>query len=731
MNKSNSEIIKSFVLRTVIVYVIVFLISVAIIVQVFNLMVVQRSKWEQINSNSTKEKVIVPKRANILSRNENILATSVPWYQITIDLRTPEWKRYFVSPTDSLSKNINAVCYELSKYTKGKTPSEVKQELKTRYKSKKQFYLNHRFNYPELKKLKELPILNKGKYKSGLVIEQRSRRVKPYDNLAFRTIGQLSQTGRGNAGLEMAYNEYLSGEAGKALMQRLPGGVWMPVNDGNIVEPKEGFDLITTIDIGFQDIVHYALEKQLIATKANHGSAILMDVQTGEILAISNLTDTLGRYLEYYNYAIGERTEPGSTMKLMSLMAGIEDGYIKLTDTVDTGNGKFKYSTLTIRDTHKGGYGKLTVKEAFKVSSNVGIVKTILKHYENRQKAFIDRLYNMNLHNKLGVSIPGEPMPIIKYPTDSLWWKGSLAQISYGYELKFTPMQILAFYNAVANNGRLVKPRFAKYLKKGNHIIKRYKTETIDRSICSKSTIRKAQELLECVVDDGFYIDEDGKRQQSGMRGTGHNIETKHYKIAGKTGTAQIAIGTSGYGGQNKKYQASFVGYFPADNPKYSCIVVVNSPKRGGYYGNIIAGTVFREISDKVYAQSFSLFEEDEDKDSESNMKTPYSEHGYLPEINEVIETYDIPVCDTGITSEWVLTYNRDSLIEYRNRFISGNMTVPNVIGMGLKDALFILENKGLRVIIEGHGTVKKQWPKHGTSFRKGTVVKLMLNKKG
>ena len=728
MTKDMTKIKKSFVTRVFIVYILVIAFSVTIIAQIFNLMVVQRSKWEEINANSTKKIITSPKRGNILSKNENILSTSVPWYRITIDLRTKEWKQYFVRPTDSLSHKLNIVCEEIAKYVPGKSAYQIKQELKKRFQQKKQFYIKHKFNFGELRKLKELPILNKGQYKSGLVAETHNKRVKPYGELAFRTIGQLDHNGRGNAGLEMAYNDYLSGEPGEALMQRLPGGIWMPVNNGNIVEPENGYDLVSTIDVSFQEIVHNALKKQLIKSKADHGSAVLMDVETGEVLAISNLTDTLGKYLEYYNYAIGERTEPGSTMKLMSLMAGIEDGYINIDDSIDTGNGKFKYKSLTISDTHDGGYGKLSVKDVFKVSSNVGVTKLILQHYEDRQEEFVDRLYNMGLHKKLDLAIPGEPAPIIKYPSDSLWWKGSLAQMSYGYELKFTPLQILAFYNAVANNGKMVKPRFAKYLKRGSHIVKRFKTETLNSSVCSRSTIRKAKVLLESVVDNGYYIDEDGKRQYSGIRGTGHNLVSKHYKIAGKTGTAQIARGTTGYG-NTKTYQASFVGYFPAENPKYSCIVVINAPKIGGYYGNVVAGPVFREISDKVYAQSFNIIEEDEEESNneESSIKTPYSENGYLPEINEIVQEFDIPCSDTGITSDWVLTYNHDSIIEFRNRIISDNNTIPNVKGMGLKDALFILENKGLKVKISGYGTVRQQWPKPGTVFRKGDKVKIEL----
>jgi len=521
----------------------------------------------------------------------------------------------------------------------------------------------------------------------------------------------------------MAYNKYLAGEPGEAISQRLPGNILKPVDNATTKEPVNGYDVVTTIDVGFQDIVHTALIGKLKSTRAHHGCAILMEVETGDILAISNLTDTLGEYREYYNYGVGERTEPGSTMKLMSLMAGIEDGKIKLTDSIDTGNGIFKYKTLKIKDTEEGGYGKLTVKEAFKVSSNVGIVKTILKHYEEDQKAFVDRLYKMNINKKLGVEIPGEPDPIVKYPTDSLWWAGSLAQVSYGYEVKFTPLQLLAFYNTIANDGKLVKPRFVSKLEKEGRTVKRFRTEVIDNSICSRSTIKKAKELLESVVDDGYFKNEEGRTEYAGIRGTGHNMERPHYTIAGKTGTAQVAHGKSGYGKSGKRqYQASFVGYFPADNPKYSCIVVVNQPK-GQYYGNIVAGNVFSEISDKLIAQTQILPDEEE---FENEIKTPYSKNGYHEEIAEVMEEFEIPVEDSEATSEWILTFNQDSLVKYKNRIIKDNL-IPNVKGMGMKDALFILENKGLRVNMTGYGIVKQQWPSPGTRYGKGTMVKLEL----
>ncbi len=728
MTKRAKNIKKMITRRVVFIYILALVFGSAIVAQTFRLMVFERSKWENTKGSPIQMKPIAAKRGDIISRDGNMLATSVPWYEVVIDMRAPDWDEIFQSKNDSIKTLLDAMSRGISKYT-NQSPAMVLTNMRRIHEKNGQFMFHRQFIYREYNELAKLPILRNGRYKTGLRHIAHAKRVQPYGELAKRTIGSLSHDGfKGHNGFEKAFNEYLAGKSGEGLMQKIGGAIWMPIDESSTKEPENGFDMVTTLNMDFQDIVHNALLKQLHRTRSHHGCAVLMEVETGEVLAIANLSEDINGYEEDYNYAVGERTEPGSTMKLASFMAAIEDGYLKLTDSVDTENGIFHYNNIDIKDTKEDGYGKLSAKDVFKVSSNIGMVKLILRHYEDIPEEFIDRLYTFNINKMMGLEIPGEPPPIIKYPGDSLWWAGSLAQISYGYEIKFTAMQILTFYNAIANNGKMVRPRFSKALSKEGKIKKRFNTDVIDNSICSRSTLKKARELLESVTDDGYITDNDGKKIFTGLKGTAYNIKSKTYKIAGKTGTSQIADEDRGYGEQDgmRDYQASFVGYFPADNPKYSCIVVINSPRHISYYGNIVAGEVFKEIADKVYARTYAY---DHNQQPESGNSLPYSLHGNRAETLQLFDEFDIPVNDNELTSDWVLTYNTDSVINLKNRFITDNNLMPNVKGMGLKDALYLLENRGLKVSVEGFGMVKQQYPKPNKRIRKGEPVKLVLNK--
>ncbi|MEA3446075.1 MAG: penicillin-binding protein [Bacteroidota bacterium] len=730
MTKPVKNIRKLRTRRVVLIYILSLAFSIGIIAQTFNLMVFQRKKWEDIKENPIKLKETPAKRGNILSIHGNLLATSVPWYKVIIDTEnTPGWKKIFESNDDSTILNLDTMSWGIAKF-KQEPPEKVLSDLYKCYKNGDQYIFRKHFIFREYDELKKLPILDNGRFKTGLYCIMHSERVKPYGELAKRTIGALKKDGGGHNGFEKAFNEYLAGKPGKCLMQKIGGGNWMPVDKNASAKAEDGFDVQTTINIDFQDITHNALLKKLIETNAHHGSVVLMEVETGEVLAIANLSEDINGYEEDYNYAVGERTEPGSTMKLASLMAAIEDGYIELDDTIDTGNGIFHYNGMTIKDTKKGGYGIISVKEVFKVSSNIGVVKLIIKYYENKPEEFIDRLYTFNINKSMKIEIPGGPPPIIKYTDDSLWWAGSLGMIAYGYEIKFTAMQILTFYNAIANNGKMVRPRFLKALLKNGKVKKRFSTDVIDNSICSRSTLKKAKIMLESVVDNGYRTDETGKKVYSGLRGTAYNIKSDSYKIAGKTGTSQIADEDRGYGEKDGKrdYQASFVGYFPADNPRYSCIVVINSPKGANYYGNTVAGEVFKEVADKVYARSFAANEENMDDNKNS---LPISLEGSAAEAMYLFDEFDIPVNDDNITSDWVSTKNlNDSIIILKDRLIADNNYMPKVKGMGLKDALFILENKRLKVIIEGnYGRVINQYPKPNRKILRGEQVKIVLKK--
>ena len=640
---------------------------------------------------SVKDIEIEPNRGDILASDGRLLATAVPLYEIRVDL-----SNYTLSH-DAFYDNIDSLAYCLSKLFNDKPKSIYKHELiESRASNNRYYLLKRKIDYQQLKKLRTFPFFRFGKNKGGLIVIQNSVRFLPHGDLAARTIGYLTKNENANlVGIEGSFDNELRGIKGVKLMQRLNGNVWMPMNDDNEVEPKDGYDAVTTIDLNIQDVAEEALRKQLEKHGAHHGTAILMEVKTGEIKAIANLErDEMGRYRELYNYGIAESTEPGSTFKLASLMAALEDGYVDLEDTINTGKGTIKFYDKEIHDSYEKGYGRISLLKVFELSSNVGVAKVITDHYKGREEQFIKRLYSFGLNKKLNLDIKGEGSPEIKYPGDKMWSGISLPMMAHGYEVRLTPLQILAFYNAVANNGKFIRPRFVKELQSHGQTIKTFEPEVIVPSICSMSTIRKARKMLEGVVEHG----------------TAMNLRDSAIKIAGKTGTAQIANLNKGYR-QNAKisYQASFAGYFPADNPKYSCIVVVNAPSKDVYYGNLVAGPVFKEIAQKVNATSFELYGEILKGKKHLKSEAPFTKNGSWKETEESLDELGIRAEEkSDETSDWILTSKQENKVEVLNRRII-NSLVPDVSGMGAKDAVFVLEKAGLRVVINGYGKVTKQ----------------------
>lgn len=697
---------KDILLRVGIIYVSLIILAIAIIIQLLSVQFVQGSKWRSLAKElSLKDITIDPNRGDIFSSDGRLLASSVPYYEIRIDTRA----RGLTS--EIFNKNIDSLSLCLSQLFQDKSKSEYKKELMKARRERKQYYLlKRKVDYIQLKKLRTFPMFRLGQNKGGLIAVQTNTRIKPHGSLATRTIGNTSKSDAGNiVGIEGAYDKDLRGVQGIRLMQRLSGGVWMPVNDRNEVEPIDGYDVTTTIDINIQDVAESALRRQLMQHNAHHGCAILMEVKTGEIKAITSLEkDASGVYLEKYNYALGESTEPGSTFKLASMIALLEDGYIDLTDTVDTGEGFFMYKGKRIKDSEDEGLGKITMAQAFEHSSNVGISKKIIQYYTGRESMFIDRLYRMKLNQKLGIEIRGEGRPEIKYPGDKFWSGWSLPMMSIGYEVRMAPIHILTFYNAIANDGEMVKPMFVKSVSQHGNLIRTYDTEVINPSICSGSTIKKLKKMLSGVVDSG----------------TAKNLRDSVLRIAGKTGTAQIAKGRQGYR-VALSYQASFVGYFPADDPKYTCIVVVNSPSNSVYYGNVVAGPVFKEIADKVYATSLNWHPIIK-PERHPKVDIPFSKTGSRKELDIVMDKLRIPVDDNSKT-DWVTTNKKDTKIEFGNRTVIQHL-VPNVVDMGLKDALYLLENAGLRVVVKGKGKVVKQSIAPGTKIQHGNVIYLEMS---
>lgn len=709
---------KDILWRVAVVYITFLLFSLVIIGKILYIQNFEKEIWKNKKTVSLVKNMIIPSnRGNIYTADGRLLATSIPYYEVRMDLKTPALtNKIFSNEVDSL-----AIClYNLFRNESSKSKNQYKRELiSARKRGDRYFLIKENINYIQLQQLKKFPILRRGKFKGGLIVLQKDKRVRPHENLAARFIGYTSNdTMKNVVGIEGAYNTQLGGVNGLALMQKLTGtnsNVWMPVTDNYEVDPKDGMDVITTLDIDYQDVAERALFNQLINQDADHGCAVLMEVNTGDVKAIVNLgKDKNGYYREIQNYAIYESLEPGSTFKLPVLMAALEDGYIDLDDSINTGNGIFQYTRdKVIRDDNywKGGCGIINVKRIFEVSSNIGMVKIITTAYKGRENHFIDRLTSMRLNEPLGLEIKGEGQPFIKYPNDKHWSGISLGMISHGYETRMTPFQILAFYNAIANDGKMVKPRFVKEILFHGRVVKSNDVEILKHSVCSRSTLKKAKILLEGVVENG----------------TATNIKNKNFKIAGKTGTSQLfnLESRSYVSEKGTNYQASFVGYFPADNPKYSCIVVVNSPSKDIYHGNEVAAPVFYEIAKKVYSLDFQ-------KNYVKNYKAdsidlPYSKDGYIKEFEKITSELDIDTKSKNIKGDWISANKKDEYIELKEKKIIPNL-VPNVVMMGAKDAIYLLENAGLRVVVKGRGSVRNQSIPAGTRVKKGELIILEMS---
>jgi cell division protein FtsI (penicillin-binding protein 3) len=699
------------VLRSGIVYLVVALLAITVLVRILLLQFVQKEKWSAMGEAFIFRKdVVQANRGDILTDDGRILASSVPYYSIYMDTRS-------TGMADTVWRNgINGLSSGLASIFGDRSAAAWKSELSSaRNKGNRYLLIRRHVSHSNLKRLRQLPIFRRGQYQGGLLVIPENRRIYPNMELAVRTIGYITEDAGGNVvGLEGAFDKELAGSNGTMMMQRLTGGDWLPVDDGSTIVTRDGNDIITTIDVDLQDVAHSALLGQLRKQNAHHGTAVLMEVSTGDIKAIANLEiGSDGRYHETYNYAVGESTEPGSTFKLPAIMAALEEGKFDLDDVVDTGNGTIRFYNKIIRDTRQEGYGKLTVQEVFEKSSNVGTAKIVFETFKDKPKVFVDRLYAMKLNEKLGLQIRGEGAPLIRYPGDKLWSGLSLPMMSHGYEVQMTPLQILTFYNAVANNGKMVRPRFVTAVSYHGKIIREFPSEVISPSISSRSTIAKARVMLEGVVEHG----------------TATNLRNANYKIAGKTGTAQIANQKYGYRqGNSVSYQASFVGYFPAGNPLYSCIVVVNAPSNSVYYGNLVAGPVFKEIADRVYAKYFFRFHEDKPEEERSRdliASVPELGGGHRDDVVRVTRELDLThnkIPGTG----WVSLSRQNDTIRFKP-FKAEEGVVPDVRGMMLRDAVYLLENSGWYVRYTGSGRVKRQTPAHGGKLKEGSTIFIEL----
>ncbi|NGZ88838.1 penicillin-binding protein [Psychroflexus maritimus] len=606
--------------------------------KLFQIQFLEAEKYKDLAEKTVyRNFTIPPNRGNIYDSEMNLLATSVPKYEIRFDAVTVSEKN-FKANLIPLSKALAAMF--------GESPAHYQHKFKkARATNNRYLFLAKNVDYSDYMKIREFPLFELGAYKGGLIAEQEVMRENPLGKIAERSIG------RGNVGFEGAFNHYLKGDKGQRMKQKIAQGQWKPINDINEIEPIDGYDVVTTLDVNIQDIAHHALLEQLEIYEADHGSVVVMETKTGEVKAISNLgrSATSGKYYEKLNYAIYEAHEPGSTFKLMALAAALEDQVVDTSDLVDTKNGKIKYYDRIVRDSRIGGYGEISLAEAFQVSSNTAFAQMVVNNYSNQPEKFVNRLYNMGLNEKIGFSIKGEGTPKIPHPEDANWYGTTLPWLSFGYGVSLTSMQILNFYNAIANDGVAVKPRFVKEIRDKNNLIKDYTQEVESKSICSKKTAQILQKLMEKTVE----------------KGTAKSIYNPNFSMAGKTGTCQTE-----YWIESGRYISSFVGYFPSANPKYTVSVVIHKPNpQKGYYGSTVAAPVFQKIAHKIY------------KD------TPIQDEVFLTDIE--------------VASSSFLNY-----FEMAQKY---KTIMPNVKGMPVMDAITLLENMGLQVSLTGNGQIVHQ----------------------
>ncbi len=639
-----------------------FLFAIAIVYKLVQIKFIDGDGYREIAEQGTiKTFEIAANRGSVYTSDGSLLATSVSKFDVRMDVVTVSDKD-FEAGIKGLSKSLSKML--------GKSAGFYENYIrKARANKNRYLFITRNLSYNDYQKLKTFPIFKLGTYRGGFIVGQRTVREHPIGKIAERAVGYDDY--RGKVGIEGSFYEFLRGKNGKRLKQKIAKGQWKPLNDNNEIEPIDGKDIITTIDLNIQDVAHHALLAQLEKFEADHGTVVVMETKTGEVKAISNLGRTSkGTYYEQRNYAIYETYEPGSTFKLMGMVVALEDKVIDTSKVIDTEKGVIYFHGKRVKDSHPGGYGKISAARVFEVSSNVGIVKIVNEHYKDNPNKFIEGLKRMGIDKKIGLPIKGEGIPLIPNPKDKKKWNGlSLPWMAYGYGVELTPLQILTFYNAIANNGEMVKPRFVREIRTQSNVVTKFKKEIINPKICSQSTVDQVKEMMVNVV----------------KRGTATNIYDENFSMAGKTGTGQAEYWTD-----ETKYISSFVGYFPADEPKYSCIVVIHKPnKKLGYYGNIVAAPVFKQIARKIYTE------------------TPVQkEITFDSSLATMSKGYDV--------------YYKKANQNYK--------TVPNVKNMPGMDAISLLENLGFKVSFKGIGKVISQSVKPGMDLKKGKIIILNLS---
>lgn len=686
-------------------YLFMMLLGIAIAWKVFYIQNVEGQRYRSMaDSITTKYMPVLAERGNIYSFDGRLLATSLPNFEIRMDMKADGLTN------EVFHKGIDSLALLMSRLFGDRSFTDYKKQFSAaRKRGDRYFLVKKNVTYPQLLELKTFPVFRFGQYKGGLIVLQENKRAYPYKELANRTIGYMRDATVQPVGLEGSFNDQLTGIPGKRLMQKVSGGEFIPINDKNELDPQNGRDVITTLDVNLQDVAENALLKTLVQNNADHGCVVVMEVKTGAIRAIANLgRSAQGTYWENYNYAVGESHEPGSTFKLASMLALLDDGYVDIEDTVDVELGIHQYWNQTMRDAERHNLTRITVRSAFAHSSNVGISKLVEQHYNKDPEKYLQHLRELGLDKKLNIEIPGEQQPYIKNTKDKRFTRYSLPWMSVGYEIQISPLQMLTFYNSVANNGVMMKPYLVQQIQEYGLPLKEFKPEVLNKKICSEKTLQSLRIILKEVVDSG----------------TARNLRNPNYSVAGKTGTAQIADEKHGYA--TRVYQSSFVGYFPAEQPLYSCIVVVNAPSKGVYYGAAVAAPVFKEIADKVYATdldvhpSIALLANNE-------LVKPLAKSGYKSDLLYVCNQLGIK-SQSKSDNPWVAVESGTDLELTDKKITEQSGIVPDVKGMGLRDALYLLESCGLQVSVTGAGAVLSQSILPGAMVEKGQTISIALS---
>lgn len=698
MTKVNIK--KSILVRVRVAFLCVLIFAVCVAAKIGHIQLVEGDKWaklsEEINFDYKKVKAT---RGNIYSDNGSLLATSLPFYKVAIDPT--------LAKSETFKAGVDSLSYLLARYYKDRPSSEYKQMLKDARAAGKQYIVLNRkqINYQTKKEMMTWPIFREGRYKGGVIFEKMDVRYRPFSNLSRRTVGFVNEDGKG-AGLEYSFDAVLGGQDGEALFQKIAGGTWKPVFDGNNTKAVDGLDIHTTIDINLQDVAETSLYRAMKLHNADEGTVVVMEVKTGHIKAISNLSsDGHGEFYEKFNHAVGGSIEPGSTFKLVTMIALLEDTNLQLGDSINTGNGEYTFYNRKVKDHHEGGFGKISVQQAFELSSNVAMAKLTDKYFGTKPSKFIEHVDRLKLSKPLGLQVTGEAYPKITRPSDKNWSGITLPWMAYGYGLEITPLHTLTLYNAVANDGKMIKPVFVTAVSKADKVKQDFETEPITGKICSNKTLNQLRLLLEGVVENG----------------TAMNLKNAHYRIAGKTGTAQILQN----GRYEKRYITSFVGYFPAHAPKYSAIVLIKNPRGFYQYGNNVAGPVFKDIADNIYSRDINLHLAMEKKQSLEPGVFPVIRAGRQDELTML--SNELGISNHSATEEeWIKAAKNGSSVVWKKNAVMKDH-VPDVLGMTFRDAVYLLEKAGLRVSFEGKGRVTNQSLSPGTRISKGSIINLRL----